>query len=88
MGYFLFIFSSSTTAGRLKRLASKNGYGPVGLVQTPKRISENGCSYALKVSGAQMSALRGLAEEYGLKINGIYREIMGVDGSKSYEQYM
>ena len=88
MGAFLLIFSSSTTAGRLKRIAAKSGYAPVNLVQTPKSISENGCSYALKVSGAHLSALKALAEEYGLKVNGIYRELMGTDGLKSYERYV
>ena len=88
MGAFLLIFSSSTTAGRLKRIAAKSGYAPVNLVQTPRMISENGCSYALKVSGSHLSAVKALAEEYGLRINSIYRELVGTDGTKSYERYV
>lgn len=87
MGYTLMVFSSSTTASRLKRLAEANGIRGLGIVQTPKNISKNGCTYALRTPIGEISALKTLAEEYGLGILTVYREIIGTDGRKSYELY-
>lgn len=85
MGYALMVFSSSTTASRLKRTALRNGIMDVGIVQTPKTISANGCTYSVRVKFSDLSALKHLAQEYGLQTAGVYRETMGIDGRKSYE---
>lgn len=85
MGYALMVFSSSTTASRLKRTATRNGMTDVDIVQTPKMISMNGCSYSVRTKLSNLSALKQLAQEYGLQSAGIYRETIGIDGRKSYE---
>lgn len=87
MGYALIVFSSSTTASRLKRLAALKGIRGVNIIQTPKSISKNGCTYALRCPGSELFALKALAEEYGLGILTLYREILGTDGRKTYELY-
>ncbi|MBR5157172.1 MAG: DUF3343 domain-containing protein [Clostridia bacterium] len=87
MGYAIIVFSSSTAASRLKRLASKAGINSAGVVQTPKSVSKNGCSYALKCPTSVLSVLKSLADEYGLNYTNIYRELISPDGTKSYELY-
>lgn len=88
MGYALIVFSSSTTASRLKRMAFRDGIKDVGMIQTPKIISVNGCTYSVRARVSDLEQLRQTAEEYGLKYIRIYREIIGTDGQKSYEQIM
>lgn len=85
MGSVYLVFSSSTTAGRLKKLAGQEGIPGVGLVQTPKAISHNGCTYSIRCAPAQLSRLQGLAAENGIRYNKIYREIVGPRGMKTYE---
>lgn len=87
MGYALIVFSSSTTATRLKRLASRGGINSVSVIQTPKSVSQNGCSYSVRCPNSTLSLLKSLADEYGLNYTKIYRELVGASGIKSYELY-
>lgn len=87
MGYVLMLFSSSTTANRLKRLAFRSNLREVSMIQTPKLISQNGCTYSLRCPVSTISELRQLADEYGLKYSKVYRELVGPNGIKSYELY-
>ena len=87
MGYAIIVFSSSTAASRLKRLASRAGISSVGVVQTPKSVSQNGCSYSLKCPTGALSVLKSLADEYELNYTNIYRELISPNGTKSYELY-
>ena len=87
MGYVLMVFSSSTTASRLKRLAFRAQLRDIGLIQTPKIISKNGCTYSIRCRVSELAALKNMADEYGLRYLKIYREITGAGGVKSYELY-
>lgn len=87
MGYALMVFSSSTTASRLKRLAFRAQLRDVNLMQTPKIISKNGCTYSVRCKVSELAALKSMADEYGLRYLKIYREITGTNGTKSYELY-
>ena len=87
MGYAIIVFSSSTAASRLKRLASRGGINSVSVIQTPKSVSENGCSYSVRCPNGMLSVLKSLADEYGLNYTKIYRELIGASGLKSYELY-
>lgn len=87
MGYVLMVFSSSTTASRLKRLAFRSQMRSVSMLQTPKAISENGCTYSIRCSAGELTDLKRLADEYGLRYLKIYRELTGASGTKSYELY-
>ncbi len=87
MGYAIIVFSSSTTASRLKRLATRGGINSVSVIQTPKSVSENGCSYSVRCPNSIISVLKSLADEYGLNYTKIYRELIGASGVKSYELY-
>ena len=87
MGYALMVFSSSTTASRLKRLAFRSRLRGVDLIQTPKAISENGCTYSIRCPVRELAALRALADEYGLRYGKIFREMSDEFGRKGYEPY-
>ncbi len=80
----LIAFSSSTMANRLKKLAANEGIYPVTMIQTPKIISQNGCTYSLKCDMNALHELLHLADHYGIKHGFVYREFVGVDGRKSY----
>ena len=87
MGYALMTFSSSTTASRLKQLALRGRLRGISLIQTPRAISENGCSYAIRCPEEALAALRRLADDYGLRYLNVFRELTGAGGVKSYARY-
>ena len=81
----IIVFSSSTTASRLKRLASSARLGEVSLTQAPKAVSLNGCTYALKVSSDTLPALLELAAKYQIQHGAVYREAKDREGRKIYQ---
>ena len=87
MGNVLMVFSSSTTASRLKKLAFRNGINGLSIIQTPKVISKDGCTYSIKCDSEQLSFLKKLAEEYGIKYNNVFREFLDAKGNKMYDRY-
>ncbi len=82
----LVVFSSSTTANRLKRLAASEQLHGVGLMQAPGAISRNGCTYALRCPADVLPALLALAERYNIKHGFVYRELTDYEGRKFYQQ--
>lgn len=82
----LVVFSSSTTANRLKRLAASENLRGVGLMQAPGAISRNGCNYALRCPAEILPTLLALAEKYGIRHGLVYRELTDYEGRKFYQQ--
>ncbi len=82
----LIVFSSSTTASRLKRLALLAQLGDVTMTQSPKSVSQNGCTYALRVSMNQLSSVLELANRYDIKHGSVYREAKDREGRKVYHE--
>ncbi len=80
----LIVFSSSTTASRLKRLAHSAQAGDVSLTQSPKSVSQNGCTYALRVPMEQLSDVLELANRYDIKHGKVYREARDREGRSIY----
>lgn len=78
------IFSSSTTANRIRKLAAREGIRGLRVAQTPKVLSA-GCSYCLRCPAASLEAVCGIAEEYGASTDRRFREVIGEDGKKTYE---
>ena len=66
------IFASATTASRVKKyLSGKKYYAKV--VQTPKQLSEGGCSYAVKTTSDAMQEAKDFAKRLDVKIRDIYK---------------
>ncbi len=82
----LVVFSSSTTASRLKRLASANSLRGVTLSQSPGLLSRNGCAYALRCPMDVLPALLSLADRYQVKHGHVYKELTDEAGRKMYQQ--
>ena len=68
----LIIFSSATTATRVKNELSKNKF-PAKVVQTPKNLTKSGCSYSVKTTPEALPAAEKAAEDLGVKIKNIFR---------------
>ena len=82
----LVVFSSSTSASRLKRLANANGIQNVTLSQSPAAVSQSGCAYALRCPADVLPALLSLADRYQVKHGHVYRELTDETGRKLYQQ--
>lgn len=82
----LIAFSSSTSANRLKKLAEKEQLYKVTITQTPRSISQNGCTYSVKCPMSHVAALLKLAEEYHIKHGQVYRETLDAEGRKFYQK--
>ena len=82
----LITFSSSTSANRLKKLALKEQLYNINLMQTPRAISQNGCTYSIKCPLNQLSDLLQLADHYHVAHGYVYRETRDVEGRKFYQK--
>lgn len=80
------VFSSSTTASRLKKLAAQEQIRDVAITQSPKAISQNGCTYSVKCGIKTLPALLALAKRYHLSHGHVYREIIDIQGRKTYQK--
>ena len=86
MGTALVVFSSSTTASRLKKLAINEQLRGVTMTQSPKIVSQNGCTYALRCPMDVLPALLSLANLYHVKHGQVYREWIDKEGRKILEK--
>lgn len=69
------IFSSVTTATRVKNILLNNGIKAC-VAQTPKQISNRGCSYSVKTNYRALSILDDICSYLGVVHRGTY-EIRG-----------
>ncbi len=74
MNYILVVFTSVTTANRLKSLIQKKYAIESTLVQTPKVIAAKGCGYALKMEEKHTDTVWKIITDSGLSSKGIYTE--------------
>lgn len=77
----LITFSSATTATRIKNELGKNNFS-AKVVQTPKSLTKNGCSYSVKTTENALPVVEKAAGKLGVKIKNIFR----LDG-KEYVNY-
>lgn len=80
------VFASSTSAGRLKRLALSSGLSDVKIVQAPKTISQNGCTYALTFSPGSLAHLLELADSYKIRHGFVYQEQNDANGNRYFKR--
>lgn len=73
MTYFV-VYSSITFATHIKKIVSAFGES-VSIVQTPKSIPVNDCSYSVKVSDKQLEKVIQNSQKYGFDIRGVYKQI-------------
>ena len=66
------VFASATTASRVKKYLSSLGHY-AKVAQTPKHLSEGGCSYCVKTTSDAMQETRDFAKKLDVKIKEIYK---------------
>ncbi|MBE7022730.1 MAG: DUF3343 domain-containing protein [Ruminococcaceae bacterium] len=86
MGYAWIVFSSSTSAGRLKKLALTRQLRGVRMLQTPRAISQNGCTYALFCAMDVLPQLLSLAQQYNIRHGKVYKEHIDEDGKRFFQE--
>ena len=77
----LITFSSATTATRIKNELTKIGF-TAKVVQTPKTLTKNGCSYSVRTTENALPSAETAAGKLGVKIKNFFR----FDG-KEYTPY-
>ncbi len=74
MERIIVVFASITSAtGVRKQLLNKYNIQS-RIVQTPKTLSLNGCSYCLVTVSSALEKVRSIANESGVSIRGVYKE--------------
>lgn len=69
----LVVLFSGTSAQRFKKiLASKKI--PSEIIQTPKSISEGGCTYSLRINGYDADHISSIASDARINVKGIFEE--------------
>lgn len=77
----LITFSSATTATRIKNELTKSKFS-AKVVQTPKSLTKNGCSYSVKTTENALTEAEKAADKLGVRIKKVFR----FDG-KDYFEY-
>ncbi len=76
MNEVLIIFSSATTASRIKKFLADGGFY-ARVIQTPKMLSPGGCSTAVSATAEAVPSAIRHADKLGVKIKGIYEKTDG-----------
>ncbi len=85
MSQIIVLYSSATTANRLKNALSREGVS-ASVMQTPKGLSKGGCSYCLRIGQSALPRLRELTHKMDVKIKAVYMETRS-STSCSYQPY-
>lgn len=71
---YLFTFRSLTQTQTAQRTLRQHGIS-AGMQRSPKKLSKNGCAYALNISEAQLHEAIRLFRERNLQFNALYRKL-------------
>ncbi len=85
MGEILITFEKQSAAFNLKRAANRVGIG-VKIVQTPKELSDMGCSYAILAKRRDMSQLISACRSYKIEYRRVFAVFISPGGKKVYSQ--
>ena len=83
MGDILITFIKQSSAYKLKKLAKMSGIF-AKVVQTPKEMSQGGCSYAVLAKRADESKLINLCKNYGIEKRRVLAVYTDMNGKKVY----
>lgn len=85
MGEILITFIKQSAAFNLKKVAKRAGLS-VQIVQTPKEISDKGCSYAIAAKRTDMGKLIHLSREYNIEYRRVFAIYVSPEGKNVYSQ--
>lgn len=83
MGDILITFIKQSSAYKLKKLAKMSGIF-AKVVQTPKELSQGGCSYAVLAKRVDVSKLINLCNNYGVEKKRVLAVYTDMNGKKVY----
>ena len=83
MGDILITFIKQSSAYKLKKLAKMSGIF-AKVVQTPKELSQGGCSYAVLAKRADAPRLINLCNNYGVEKRRVLAVYTDMNGKKVY----
>lgn len=86
MGEILITFVKQSSAYNLKKTAARLGIY-VTVVQTPKEMSESGCSYGVSAKRQDAQKLLSICRDYGIKYMRVLVSYRTPDGRKTYTEY-
>ncbi len=72
----LIVLYSGTSAQRLKRILASINI-PSEIIQTPKSISEGGCTYSIRVKSEHADKILPHLKESRINVKGIFEELKG-----------
>lgn len=79
MNRVLAVYSSVTTASRLKRLLEREGF-TADIIQVPRCLSVNGCTHGIRIDRMAIPRLLELTEALQVRVKGIYEQANTQDG--------
>ena len=85
MGEILITFVKQSSAFNMKKAANRTGIN-VKIVQTPKELSEMGCSYAISAKRSDMSKLISISRNYRIEYRRVFGIFADISGKKVYSQ--
>ncbi len=86
MGEILITFIKQSSAYNLKKAASRSGIY-VTVVQTPKEMSENGCSYGVLAKRQDAQKLLSVCRNNSIEYKRVLLSYRTPDGKKIYTDY-
>ena len=85
MGEILITFIKQSSAYKLKKLANMSGIF-AKVVQTPKELSQGGCSYAVLAKRGDVQKLVNLCNNYGIEKRKVLAVYTDMNGKKVYSE--
>ena len=79
-------FMSQTKANQLRKLAHKSGLF-AQVVQTPRQISREGCSYSIKCDRKDLSVLISLSQKNKVSYSRIFLVFFDPSGERYFEEF-
>jgi hypothetical protein len=86
MKYAWIIYSSITSASRIKKVCTQNSKN-CSVRQTPSAMSESGCNYGIRCIQKDLPYILNISKELKLTIKGVYIETTKETGEVEYEKY-
>lgn len=85
MGEILITFIKQSSAYKLVKIAKQNGVS-VKIVQTPKELSQGGCSYGVLARRKDAESLVNMCQKYGVDYKRVFAIFSDMSGKKFYSE--
>lgn len=84
MDSIIILFSSSTSAVRVKEGLQRRGFS-AKVIQTPSRLARGGCNYSVRAQAAAMAEAEKIIKTVGMRTRGIYLDT-NAEGAARYRK--